>query len=115
MRRFRCVCPRNFDGLFLRLLCTIRPLSEESWAPPSRGANAFWGLLPVRRNSRDSERPFLQSARFGLGEPTCICLWHMPTAIRCTGNACPQRWASYPVDRLAAFGHCNPRTRFLTE
>src|ERR1700675_1179315 len=34
----------NFDGLFLTLLCTIRPLSEESLAPLSRGANAFGGL-----------------------------------------------------------------------
>jgi hypothetical protein len=25
-------------------LCTIRPLSDESLAPLSRGANAFWGL-----------------------------------------------------------------------
>lgn len=38
----------NFDRLFLTLLCTIRRLSEESLAPPSRGANAFWGLRAVR-------------------------------------------------------------------
>jgi hypothetical protein len=40
----RVLGPLNFDGLFLTPLCTIRPLSDESLAPLSRGANAFWGL-----------------------------------------------------------------------
>ena len=46
-RRFadlRVLAPLNFDGLFLTPLCTIRPLSDESLAPLSRGANAFWGV-----------------------------------------------------------------------
>ena len=43
----------SFDGLFLTVLCTIQPLSDESLAPLSRGANAFWGLRLVSPSVHD--------------------------------------------------------------
>ena len=80
----------NFDGLFLTLLCTIRPLSDESLAPLSRGANAFWGLheFAAIRKVRCGAFPevslglFLLFAVFEDAGPQTCFLTEEPTIIR---------------------------------
>jgi hypothetical protein len=82
--------PLNFDGLFLTLLCTIRPLSEESLAPLSRGANAFGGLhgfaairkAPCGAFPDVSPGLFLLFAVFEDAGPQTRFLTEQPTIIR---------------------------------
>ena len=55
-RLFRGECPPAFGGLFSTLLCTIKPLSDESLASPCRGANVFWGLRAIAAIRTQFER-----------------------------------------------------------
>ena len=99
-------------GLFLAVLCTIRPLSEESLALPSGGANAFWGLLTVGREQLERA-----ASAFFAPEPD-LALWELawtlpPDVSRAVGRSL----AGIPPRGTWFFRsvNCNRRNRFPTE
>ena len=124
--RYDQALPAPFDGLFLKLLCTIDALSNESLAPPCRGANAFWGLhaaAAIRTQfatgvALGTELAIAPSGVFpesATSEPICSCQWHVLLAMApCTRETERRMITETPNPRHEALRYV-PQNRFPTE
>jgi hypothetical protein len=72
-RRFGGGLRGAFNRLFLMLLCTIDELSDESLAPPCRGANVFWGLRALAAFRTQFATGVARSLRRSIAHVACNC------------------------------------------
>src|SRR5450631_1837940 len=99
------------------LLCTIDELSDESLAPPCRGANVFWGLRALAAFRTQFATGVARSLRRSIAHVACNCTkrripyvsddgahlhlqWRVPIAS--TGSVCAVRADSSPSLRLSS-------------